>query len=155
DQHDGEPEALALLARLVRRTARPERLHQLLRRDLPLERAGVRGPVERHHRPLHGGRVEAGSRRLDRGLRLEDVQAPAALDLEPAACCRHAVLQRKERLAALAADQHQLFSTASLSSPNAVCNARTASSEYFSSMMQEILISLVEMTRMLTPSSAS
>ena len=39
------------------------------------------------------------------------------------------------------------------SSSNALCKARTASSIYFSSITTEILISLVEIMRMLIPSS--
>src|SRR5882724_4003201 len=48
----------------------------------------------------------------------------------------------------------QLLAVSALSSPKAVCSARTASSAYFSSIRQEILISDVLITRMLTPSSA-
>src|SRR4051812_8224374 len=82
----------------------------------------------------------------------EDEAAPPALDLEGRRRQR-GQFEREDRLAALAADPHAAPSP--LSSPNAVCSARTASSAYFSSMRQLTLISLVEMTRMFTPSSAS
>src|SRR6267378_6211484 len=91
-----------------------------------------------------------------RANRLEHLQAAPALDLEARTGRGDPVLQREDGVAAAALDQHaQLFAVSVLSSPKAVCKERTASSAYFSSIRQEILISEVLITRMFTPSSAS
>src|SRR5476649_188526 len=81
-------------------------------------------------------------------LRGKDQEAAAAFDAKTRR--GEAVLHHERRPAPLTANEHQ-----PLSRPNAACSARTASSAYFSSMRQLILISLVEMTRMFTPSSAN
>src|SRR5438445_553265 len=82
--------------------------------------------------------------------------ATPALDAEPGTLSRDTVLHGEHGAATAAFDQHgQLWAVSVLSSPKAVCKARTASSAYFSSIRQEILISEVLITRMFTPSSAS
>src|SRR5439155_591666 len=87
----------------------------------------------------------------------EDGVATAALDAERSFGSRNRpLLEGKDGVAAAALDDHgQLLAVSLLSSPNAVCSARTASSAYFSSIRHEILISEVLITRMFTPSSAS
>src|SRR6202165_4862864 len=91
-----------------------------------------------------------------RGHRLEHRPAAPALGLGARAGRGDPVLQREDGVAAAALDKHaHLIAVSVLSSPKAVCSARTASSAYFSSIRQEILISEVVITRMLTPSSAS
>src|SRR5690348_11869491 len=116
-----------------------------------------RGNLGQRHR-FRGDRSRDPPRRHARlrqlgGLRVEHGFAAAAFDAERALHrSGEPVLDGEDGVAAGASDEHQ---PSGLSSPNAVCSARTASSAYFSSMRQLTLISLVEMTRMLTPSSAS